>query len=538
MRKWIFQGRKAKTVLGRDDGDGRRWRNPARGRPTPRWHEPATLTELAAAMAAADPTRPIVPVGSRCSFSAIDEGEATRINLTKLDVGKPASGRAACAWRSALPLKADAALWPILDARLPSATATRVDRRDAGRYLWRLPAATTLTAAIALLKKHGQSLHNLGQVAYQTVAGATQTGTHGSGIGHGNVSCGILALEIMTAGGKHVRVEPTDGITVANPADTTLVQDDATFNAAVVGGGMFGAVTAVVVGAVDLWHLREERTVLWVDAALDRLPELVRTTDHVEVLLNPYHDTALVIARHRAPPSVDRRGCCGHRRRRGCAFWAPRWLRRAGASALPCCARSRQTAGAAIDALLLPQADAHFEDTADRVLTNTVSEDARVVSSESAVPIRGADDRGYVEAIKTVRAQLRDFATPVNMPMNVRFVRADPFPLSANYHGGDPAVTATCFVEIIVSLDDRGSAGAFGAFAEIEKLLVDAFGARPHPGKAQRPAAWAGAPHVAAAAAEWRRQLEAFWAAHAGGKTPVLTPYLEALTAGKNADPR
>ncbi len=52
------------------------------------------------------------------------------------------------------------------------------------------------------LHHQGYALHNLASLPHISVAGACATATHGSGVGNGNLSTAVSAMEIVTANGK------------------------------------------------------------------------------------------------------------------------------------------------------------------------------------------------------------------------------------------------------------------------------------------------------------------------------------------------
>ena len=79
------------------------------------------------------------------------------------------------------------------------------------------------------LDRAGYALHNLGSLPHICIAGATATGTHGSGVTNGNLATAVRALELVTASGDVVTVERGD--------------DD--FAGSVVALGMLGIVTSV-----------------------------------------------------------------------------------------------------------------------------------------------------------------------------------------------------------------------------------------------------------------------------------------------------
>jgi xylitol oxidase len=79
------------------------------------------------------------------------------------------------------------------------------------------------------LHRAGYALHNLGSLPHICIAGATATGTHGSGAANGNLATAVRGLELVTASGDVVTLE--------------MGHDD--FAGAVVALGMLGIVTSV-----------------------------------------------------------------------------------------------------------------------------------------------------------------------------------------------------------------------------------------------------------------------------------------------------
>ena len=79
------------------------------------------------------------------------------------------------------------------------------------------------------LHRAGYALHNLGSLPHICIAGATATGTHGSGVTNGNLATAVRALELVTANGDVVTIE----------------KGDHDFAGAVVALGMLGIETSV-----------------------------------------------------------------------------------------------------------------------------------------------------------------------------------------------------------------------------------------------------------------------------------------------------
>jgi xylitol oxidase len=93
----------------------------------------------------------------------------------------------------------------------------------------RVGAGDTYASVGAFLAGHGLALPNLASLPHISVAGAVQTGTHGSGVRNGSLASSVLALEIVRASGL---VE-------------TVRAGDPDFAASVVALGAVGIITAV-----------------------------------------------------------------------------------------------------------------------------------------------------------------------------------------------------------------------------------------------------------------------------------------------------
>ncbi|WP_104090415.1 D-arabinono-1,4-lactone oxidase [Arthrobacter sp. GMC3] len=95
----------------------------------------------------------------------------------------------------------------------------------------------------AHLEKHGFALPNLASLPHISVAGAIQTGTHGSGIANGSLATAVTAIELVRASGALVRLTADDG-------------DD--FRAAVVGLGALGIITHVELAIEPSFQIRQQ----------------------------------------------------------------------------------------------------------------------------------------------------------------------------------------------------------------------------------------------------------------------------------------
>ncbi len=147
-------------------------------------------------------------------------------------------------------------------------------------------AGTLLKHLNVALEQAGVSLHNMGDIAEQTLAGAVSTGTHGSG---GVIAAGlapqIAGFELVTGTGEVLQASAEE-----NPE---------LFRLGRVGLGALGVLTEVTFKVEPSFLLQaEERPVSW-DELLGTFDELTATHHHVDVHWFPHTDGALLKANTR-----------------------------------------------------------------------------------------------------------------------------------------------------------------------------------------------------------------------------------------------
>jgi L-gulono-1,4-lactone dehydrogenase len=189
------------------------------------------------------------------------------------------------------------------DAALTDGTLLSLDRMDRvlqvdrGSGLVRVEAGISLRRLSEAMHAFGLAFENLGDVDVQSIAGATATGTHGTGARLRNLSAGLKEIELVTAGGATVTVSEAD--------------DPDAWRAARVSVGALGVVTAVTLEAVPAFTLEGVDSTAPLGEVLDGLDELAAANDHFELYAFPHTDLALTRANNRvdqppAPPSRAR----------------------------------------------------------------------------------------------------------------------------------------------------------------------------------------------------------------------------------------
>ena len=172
----------------------------------------------------------------------------------------------------------------------------RVLDADPATGLVRVEAGITLHELNRALWELGLALENLGDIDVQSVAGATATGTHGTGARLRNLSAAIESVELVTADGSTVECDEA-----GDPDD---------WRAARVSLGALGVVTAVTLRAVPAFTLEGVDSSLPLEEALGRLGELVDGNDHFEFFTFPHSGLALTRTNNRVegPPQPRSRG--------------------------------------------------------------------------------------------------------------------------------------------------------------------------------------------------------------------------------------
>ena len=118
-----------------------------------------------------------------------------------------------------------------------------------------------ISALTAILRAHGMSLANQGDIDSQTVAGAVMTATHGAGQALGCMSTQVVAMRLATAEG--------DILDLAGDREPEL------FRAARVSLGLLGVVLSLTIQAVPAYNILKRSWNADVETCLERLPELL-----------------------------------------------------------------------------------------------------------------------------------------------------------------------------------------------------------------------------------------------------------------------
>ncbi len=331
------------------------------------------------------------------------------------------------------------------DTMLVPTALTALRRVDPDSGTVTVEAGLPLCDLNEALARHGMALVNMGDIATQTVAGAVQTGTHGTGRDSGGLATQVTAMELVTAEGEVVWCSPGE--------------NRALFDAARVGLGAFGVVTALTLALRPAFLLHACEDPMPLEEVLDRLPELRTANEHFEFYWFP----------HTAQTNTKRNNSCRRPARPLHPFRA--WLddEFLANSAFDVVNRFARHVPAAIPAINQLSARAlsarRYVDTSHRVFTSPRR--VRFVEMEYAIPAETLPD-----VLREIRATVRQRGHRISFPIEVRFSPPDDVWLSTAY-GRD-----TAYVAVHVY---RGSPYE-DYFADLEAVFTAVQG-RPHWGK-------------------------------------------------------
>ncbi len=305
-------------------------------------------------------------------------------------------------------------------------------------------AGVSLHELNRILDERGLAMPNLGDIDVQTVAGATSTGTHGTGIGLMGLAAAISGLRIIAG----------DGTVFECNLDT----NPELLDVARVGLGALGIVSTVTLDVVPAFNLRVMNEPRKLDELLRDLDALVDGNDHFEFFWVPHTEWGLTKTNNRTdtalrPPS------------RVSAYANDIVFENLGLSAICRVGRRLPTLTPWLAKLARLSSRREFVDRSFEVFATRRM--VRFCEMEYAIP-RAA----CAEAIERVRRLIEGEDLKVSFPIEVRFAAADDIALSTA-HGRTSAYIA-------VHMFERVPYSKY--FAGVEKIMND-YSGRPHWGK-------------------------------------------------------
>ena len=325
-----------------------------------------------------------------------------------------------------------------------------LDNYDRVLYVDRERARVTVQAGIRLwalneaLAARGLALENLGDIAYQSIAGAISTSTHGTGANFGGLATQVVGLDLICA----------DGSVVSCSAE----EEPETFHAARVGLGALGVLSTVTLQCVPGYNLRAVEEPMRVDHVLEHVDEYVAENDHFEFYWVPHTGWALTKRNNRTNDEAAGRSRFGEFRDRvlleNLAFGATARVGRLRPAWIPRLARILPSTGR----------------------TEYVERSYRVFASPRYVHFYEMEYSIPRQHAATAVSQLIDFVRTsglqISFPVEVRFTAPDDIPLS----------TATARESTYIAVHVYRGMPYEQYFRGVEAIM-DKLDGRPHWGK-------------------------------------------------------
>ena len=305
-------------------------------------------------------------------------------------------------------------------------------------------AGTRLSELNTLLDAEGLALANLGDIAYQTVAGAISTSTHGTGKALTGLAGQVVAMKLVNGLGEIIECSQS-----VNPH---------IFDVARVSVGALGVITEYTLQAVPSFRLRALEKPMRLDVVLENAHDLASTNDHFEFFWIPHTKWALTKRNNRTEDELQPlprvKGWIEKTFMENYAFGAVCRIGRARPSLIPRLATALPSSGSR-----------EYVDQSFKIFASPRI--VRFYEMEHALPVEA-----LVPALKEIRAMVDRKGYLLNFPVEVRFTKGDDVPLSTAY-GRDSAYIA---VHVYKGMECQPF------FRDVEDILR-AYDARPHWGK-------------------------------------------------------
>lgn len=318
---------------------------------------------------------------------------------------------------------------------------------DRGAMTVTVQAGTPLRVLNAELARLGMGLHNMGDIDEQTLAGATSTGTHGTGGTVASLSAQIASFTMISGRGEIITASPTSFREL--------------FEVGRVGLGALGVLTEITLNVEPLFALEaQERPMSW-DAAMATYDELTTDHHHVDAYWFPHTDHVMTKLNDRLAELDDLRPLGRFKRWRDDEFLSNTVfgaLTAVGNRAPAAVPRLNQISGGALS-------ERTYSDIAHRVFTSPRR--VRFKEMEYALPRQVG-----LEALKEVRRVIDAAGWRIGFPIEIRSTPADDIALS----------TAAGRASMYLAFHVPVKADHTEYFAGVEQVLRH-YDARPHWGK-------------------------------------------------------
>ncbi len=305
-------------------------------------------------------------------------------------------------------------------------------------------AGTRLSDLNTLLHAEGLALANLGDIAYQTVAGAISTSTHGTGTALTGLAGQVVAMSLVNGQGEVIECSKDTNADILEIGRVSV--------------GALGVISEYTLQAVPSFRLRALEQPMRLDDVLENVHELAAEHDHFEFFWIPHTKWALTKRNNRTDDELQPlpriKGWVEKTFMENYAFGALCRIGRARPSLIPRLATALPSSGSR-----------EYVDQSFKIFASPRI--VRFYEMEHALPAEAV-----VPALREIRAMVDRKGYMLNFPVEVRFTKGDDVALSTAY--GRP--TAYIAVHVYKGMECEPF------FRDVEDILRG-YDARPHWGK-------------------------------------------------------
>lgn len=305
-------------------------------------------------------------------------------------------------------------------------------------------AGTRLSDLNTLLHAEGLALANLGDIAYQTVAGAISTSTHGTGTALTGLAGQVVSMTVVDGHGEILECSDSCHADILDVGRVSV--------------GAVGVISEYTLQAVPSFRLRALEQPMRLDDVLENVHELATAHDHFEFFWIPHTKWALTKRNNRTDDELQPlpriKGWIEKTFMENYAFGALCRVGRARPSLIPRLATALPSSGSR-----------EYVDQSFKIFASPRV--VRFYEMEHALPVEAV-----VPALRDIRAMVERKGYLLNFPVEVRFTKGDDVALSTAY-GRESAYIA---VHVYKGMECEPF------FRDVEDILRG-YDARPHWGK-------------------------------------------------------
>lgn len=308
----------------------------------------------------------------------------------------------------------------------------------------RVGAGTTLNALNRLLATEGLAMANLGDIAYQTVAGAISTSTHGTGVKLTGLAAQVVGMRLVDGHGNLIECDADKNSDVLEMARVSV--------------GALGAISECTIRVVEAFRLEATEVPMKLEDVLNNLDDLRMSNDHFEFFWIPHTKWALTKRNNRTNeplnPLPKVKGWVEKTFMENYAFGALCRLGRMKPSLIPKLATALPSSGSRT----------YINDSYKIFASPRL---VRFYEMEHALPAESV-----APALREIRDMIERKGYLLNFPIEVRFTAPDDVPLSTAFDRASGYIA----VHVYKGMEYEPF------FRDVENILRN-YDARPHWGK-------------------------------------------------------